>query len=110
MLTERCKIYQHRRDFALERLAQIPGLRVATPKAAFYLFPECGQLIGRTTPQGQQIKSSSDLAQHFLEAGVVVVPGAGFSCDPYFRLSFATSLENIKEGITRIGKACAALI
>jgi len=67
-------------------------------------------LIGRQRPsKGGIVETSTDLADYFLDCGIVVVPGAGFSCDPYFRLSIATSENHIEEGISRIAKACEAL-
>jgi len=112
LLAQRCKIYQHRRDFALDRLAEIPDLKVATPDGAFYLMPECGNLIGRQRALDGRtsiIETSTDLANYFLDCGIVVVPGAGFSCDPYFRMSIATSKHLIEEGLSRIARACDAL-
>ncbi len=101
--------YRRRRDLALEGLARIEGLETATPEGAFYLLPHCGGLIGRKTPGGRVIGSSTDLAGYYLDAGIVVVPGAGFFRDPYFRMSVATSDDNIREGIRRMEAACAAL-
>jgi aspartate aminotransferase len=72
-------------------------------------MPHCGGLIGRKRPDGRVIGSSTDLAGYFLDAGIVVVPGAGFFRDPYFRISVATSDDNIREGIRRTEAACAAL-
>lgn len=109
LLAERCRIYQQRRDLALDGLARIGELKIAKPEGAFYLMPECGNLIGRRRPDGGVIETSTDLADYFLDWGVVVVPGAGFSCDPYFRMSIATSEDNIKQGIKRIADACNAL-
>ncbi len=112
LLAERCKTYLKRRDFALDRLAQIPDLKVATPDGAFYLMPECGNLIGRQRALDggiSTIETSTDLADYFLDCGIVVVPGAGFSCDPYFRMSIATSEGLIEEGLNKIARACDAL-
>ncbi len=110
LLAQRCKTYQRRRDLALDGIASIPALRATRPEGAFYLMPECSRLIGwRRLSDGGVIKNSTDLADYFLDWGVVVVPGAGFSCDPYFRLSIATSETAIQEGLHRISKACDAL-
>lgn len=109
LLAKRCDIYQQRRDFALEKFASISCLQVSKPEGAFYLMPECSKLMGRKRPDGQMIATSTDLADYFLEWGVVIVPGAGFSCDPYFRMSIATSNELIEEGLHRMSQACDAL-
>jgi len=102
--------YRKRRDIALESLAKIDGLKVGKPEGAFYLMPHCGGLLGKIRPDGQIIETSSDLASYLLDEGVVVVPGAGFFCDPYFRMSTATSDANIIEGIRRMAAACNALV
>lgn len=104
-----CETYRKRRDIALEGLAKIDGLKVNKPEGAFYLMPHCGGLLGKKKPNGQVIETSSDLASYLLDEGVVVVPGAGFFCDPYFRMSTATSEDNIIEGIRRMTAACNAL-
>jgi aspartate aminotransferase len=110
-LAERCTRYQARRDLALERLAAAPGLRAAKPEGAFYLMPECAGLIGTRRPNGETIASSSDFARYLLEDwNVVIVPGPGFECDPYFRLSIATSDATLTHGMALIADACAALV
>jgi len=104
-----CKTYCNRRDIALEGLSKIDGLKLSKPEGAFYLMPHCGGLLGRKTPDGKVIETSTDLASYLLDAGVVIVPGAGFFCDPYFRMSIATSETNITEGLNRMTSACNAL-
>ncbi len=101
--------YRRRRDLALEGLSGIAGLETATPEGAFYIWPNCGGLIGANRPGGRAIETSTDLASYFLDAGVVVVPGAGFHSEPYFRMSVATSQDNIREGIRRMEAAREAL-
>ncbi|MDA7965346.1 MAG: aspartate transaminase, partial [Ruegeria sp.] len=66
-------------------------------------------LLGRITPDGKELTSSTDLAAYFLEHGAVVVPGPGFSCDPFFRMSIATSEDNIIKGIRRMKSAVEVL-
>lgn len=109
-LKDWCATYQQRRDTALAGLAQIEGLTTQVPGGAFYLMPNCGALLGRRKPDGDQINTSTDLAAYLLEHGAVVVPGPGFSCDPFFRMSIATSEANINEGIKRMKSAIEALI
>ncbi|MEJ7668107.1 MAG: pyridoxal phosphate-dependent aminotransferase [Casimicrobiaceae bacterium] len=102
--------YQIRRDLALEGLAAASGLRTAKPEGAFYLMPECAGLIGARRPNGETIGSSTDFARYLLEDwNVVIVPGPSFECDPYFRLSIATSDATLKRGVRLIAEACAAL-
>lgn len=101
--------YRRRRDLAQQGISSIAGLEAARPEGAFYVMPHCGGLIGRKRPNGRVIETSTDLASYFLDDGVVVVPGAGFFCDPYLRISIATSEENIREGIRRMEAACMAL-
>lgn len=108
-LADWCATYQRRRDIALQGLAGIGGLSTQTPGGAFYLMPHCGALLGRVTPQGTRLDSSSDLAAWFMDHGAVVVPGPGFSCDPFFRMSIATSEANIVEGIRRMKTAVEKL-
>jgi aspartate aminotransferase len=104
-----CDTYRNRRDIALAGLAKIDGLKLSKPEGAFYLMPHCGGLLGRKHPDGQVIETSTDLASYLLGAGVVIVPGAGFFCDPYFRMSIAASEANITEGLKRMATACNAL-
>ena len=108
-LRDWCATYQRRRDVALQNLATIEGLKTQTPGGAFYLMPDCGALLGRHKPDGSRIDGSTDLAEHFLDHGVVVVPGSGFACEPYFRMSIATSKADIIEGIKRMKSATQAL-
>ncbi|MGO4909979.1 pyridoxal phosphate-dependent aminotransferase [Pseudorhodobacter sp. W20_MBD10_FR17] len=102
--------YQRRRDLAVSILAQAPGLELATPEGAFYIFPNCAKLLGKETPQGRKIETSSDFCTLLLEQhNVVTVPGAGFFCDPYFRISIATSEDVIQDGCQRIVDAINTL-
>ncbi|MGB9904589.1 MAG: pyridoxal phosphate-dependent aminotransferase [Desulfotomaculales bacterium] len=101
--------FKRRRDYMLERIAAIPGVECHRPGGAFYLFPSVEKLLGRTY-KGRRIGSASDLAAVLLEeAQVAVVPGVAFGDDRCFRLSYATSMENIKEGCDRIAEVLTAL-
>ena len=104
-LTAALRTYQIRRDYAVEAINSVQGLTVQSPAGAFYLMPHCGPLLGLHTSSGQLIKNSTDLANYFLEYGVVIVPGPGFSCDPFFRISIATSDKILREGLNRIALA-----
>ena len=109
-LKEWAEVYSRRRDIALAHLDEAPGIRSATPEGAFYVMPNCVGVLGARTPAGKCIESSSDFARYLLEDyHVVVVPGPAFDCDPYLRISIATSDEVINAGIGRIVDACRAL-
>lgn len=102
-LAEWSATYQHRRDLAISILARTPLLEMKAPEGAFYIFPNCAKLLGKVAPNGQKIRTSSDFCAYLIDQyNVVTVPGAGFYCDPYFRISIATSEEIIKAGCQRI--------
>ncbi|EPL15516.1 pyridoxal phosphate-dependent aminotransferase [Pseudomonas sp. CF161] len=102
--------YAERGRLLVEGLSQCAGLRLSAPAGAFYAFPECSQLLGRTAPDGQVISDDVELSAYLLNhAGVAVVPGLAFGLPGYFRLSFATSRENLQKALVRIREALAAL-
>ena len=104
------EIYRQRRDATLARINAIPGLSCLSPDGAFYLYVNCGQLIGRTTPDGKVLATDSDVVMYLLESeGVALVAGTAYGLTPYFRLSIATSLPILEEGCTRIARAVTAL-
>ncbi|MGV8988341.1 MAG: pyridoxal phosphate-dependent aminotransferase [Cypionkella sp.] len=107
LLAERRQVYERRRDLALQEIGRIDLLRASKPDGAFFIFVQCGSCIGLTMPGGGKILTSGDLADYFLQAGVVTVPGAAFYADPFVRISIATSDANIIEGMRRIRAACA---
>lgn len=96
--------FAERRDYIVDRLNTIPGLACRKPAGAFYVFPKCKALYGRSY-NGKKITNSVELSDILLEeAKVAVVPGAGFGNDDYIRLSYACSMENIKKGLDRIAE------
>lgn len=102
--------YKQRRDFALAALNAIPGVSCKTPGGAFYLYVNCGGMIGRTTQQGKRLDSDTDAVLYLLEqAGVALVAGSAYGVSPFFRMSIATSIETIDEGCRNIAAAVAAL-
>ena len=110
VLAERREAYRRRRDLVVGLLNQTPYLRCRQPDGAFYVYPNCQDAIGKTTPDGKAIGSSRDFAAYLLEThGVTAVPGAGFHGDPYFRLSTAASTDALEEACRRIARACAEL-
>ena len=100
------KIFKDRRDLLLERINGIDGIACDTPHGAFYIYPECKELIGRKTPQGKILQTDEDFAHYLLEAGnVAVVHGEAFGLSPYFRISYAIGEEALQEACIRIKQA-----
>jgi aspartate aminotransferase len=107
---ESVAIYKTRRDRTVANLNAIKGLSCRTPEGAFYLYVNCGGLLGRTTPQGKRLGDDTDVVMYLLESeGVALVAGTAYGLSPYFRLSIATSIEALDEGCKRIARAVAAL-
>ena len=101
--------FDKRRKYMVEQLNKIPGMSCLMPVGAFYAFPNVASLYGKSI-QGKTMKNSSDLATYLLEeAKVALVSGDAFGADPYIRLSYATSMENIQKGLNRIEKAVSEL-
>ena len=104
------KAFERRRDLIVDLARQIPGLEVNVPDGAFYLFPKCSSFYGKTTPNGKAINNSTDLAMYLLEEGhVATVGGDAFGDPDCFRMSYATSDDNIREAMKRIGNALKSL-
>lgn len=102
--------YKARGEIVTKGFRAVPGLEVLAPEGAFYLFPKCAAYIGRTAPDGTRIDNDTALASYLLTAGrVATVPGAAFGVEPYIRLSFATSRDNLAIAIERIADALAKL-
>ncbi|MBZ6377065.1 aspartate aminotransferase [Pacificimonas flava] len=109
-LKERAAVFQKRRDLVLSMLGQADGLTLVKPQGAFYVYPDCGGMIGKRTPGGSVLNSDEDVATYLLEAeGCAVVHGAAFGLSPAFRVSYAVSTEVLEDACTRIQRACAAL-
>jgi len=97
--------FDRRRRYMVERFNKIPDVSCLTPVGAFYTFPNVSSFYGKNF-KGKTISSSSDLTSYLLEeAKVAVVPGSAFGSDNHIRLSYATSMENIKKGLDRIEEA-----
>ena len=102
--------FAQRRNYIVDRLNKMPGVSCYKPVGAFYVFPNFSSYYGRSY-QGKKISNSTALADFFLDvARVAVVPGVEFGADPFERLSYATSMENIKEGLNRIEEAIKKLV
>lgn len=101
--------FQRRRDLIVKLAKEVPGFEVNQPEGAFYLFPKCSSYFGKTDGE-RTIKDSLDFAMYLLEvAHVATVGGAAFGSPECFRMSYATSDENIVEAIRRIKEACSKL-
>jgi aspartate aminotransferase len=109
-LKARNDTYKMRRDLVVKMLNEAKGLTCQTPEGAFYVYPSCAGVIGKTTPKGRKINTDTDFVEALLdEALVAVVQGAAFGLSPYFRISYATSTELLKTACERIQKFCASL-
>lgn len=102
--------YRKRRDTAVAALNAVDGLSCTTPDGAFYTYVNCAGVIGKTTPEGQVISNDQDFTLYLLDAAsVAVIQGSAYGLGPYFRISYATSLNVIEESIAAIDKAVQAL-
>lgn len=103
--------FERRRNLIVDLARQIPGLEVNVPEGAFYLFPKCSSFYGkRAEMDGRVIQNSTDLAMYLLEIGhVATVGGDAFGDPDCFRMSYATSDDNIREAMRRIGEALGQL-
>jgi aspartate aminotransferase len=104
------KLFQERRDLVVSMLNQATGLHCPTPEGAFYVYPSCAGVIGKTAPSGKVIASDEDFAVELLETeGVAVVHGAAFGLSPFFRISYATSSDVLEDACSRIQRFCASV-
>ncbi len=101
--------FRKRRDIIVQLLNEIKGVKCLSPEGAFYVFPNVSGVYGLSY-KGKKITDSTQLIDYLLdEANVATVPGAAFGSDDHIRLSYATSLKNIEEGVKRIKNAIAKL-
>ena len=107
----RAKAFEERRDFVVNTLNSINGIKCLKPDGAFYVFPSCKNLIGKKDINGKKIENDTDFVQSLLENnGVAVVQGSAFGLEGYFRISYATSMENLKKALKKISDFCESLI
>lgn len=110
VLIERRAAFQRRRDIVVSALNSIEGVTCRRPGGAFYTYASCADLIGRRTINGAIIDSDSAFCRYLLEDhSVAVVPGSCFGLAPFFRLSYASSEQNLREALQRIARACKEL-
>src|SRR5690606_40545265 len=101
--------FQKRKDFVVNALNKIPGVKVNNPDGAFYAFPDLSSFIGKKF-EGKTMNSDEDLSMYLLEKGhVTKVAGSAFGAANHVRLSVATSMEKLEEGTKRIQAALARL-
>ena len=104
------KAFDERRRFVVSKLNNIQGISCLLPKGAFYAYPNVSGLVGKKTNEGIILKNDTDIVEWLLEtAEVAAVPGVAFGLEPFFRISYATSLDLLKEAMNRIEKAVLSL-
>ena len=104
------KVFKERRDLVVAMLNQSKGISCPTPEGAFYVYPSCEGVIGKTAPSGQRITSDEDFVNELLDCeGVAVVHGAAFGLEPHFRISYATATQVLEDACQRIQRFCANL-
>tara|TARA_Y100001954_G_scaffold29017_1_gene26200 strand:+ start:54655 stop:55869 length:1215 start_codon:yes stop_codon:yes gene_type:complete len=109
-LLERNERFKTRRNMVVKMLNECNGLSCIKPSGAFYVYPSCSGIIGKSSKEGKLIENSIDFSAYLLESvGVAVVPGSAFGADPFFRISYATSDSILEEACNRIKKACEQL-
>lgn len=102
--------FKERRDYIVQELRSIDGVECFTPSGAFYVFPDVHHFLGTTTPNGDNISSTTELCLYLLEEhGVATVPGDAFGEPNGLRISYAASVDNLKEAVTRLKKGLASL-
>jgi aspartate aminotransferase len=107
---ERSAKFQVRRDMVVEMINNTAGLSCRTPEGAFYVYANCSGLVGRRKRDGKVIKTDEDVVMYLLDSvGIAAVHGAAYGLSPYFRISTAASMEELKEACARIQSACQAL-
>ena len=105
-IQERANSFRERRDFVVERLNDMNGISCLRPEGAFYVFPSCKKLLGKKT----KLKTDKDFVEKLLEKSeVAVVQGSAFGLDGYFRISYATSMENLRKAMERMKSFCDSL-
>ena len=102
--------FDERRHYVVDKLNSIEGISCILPEGAFYAYPNVSGLIGNKTENGKILNNDAEIVEWLLEtAEVAAVPGVAFGLEPYFRVSYATSLDVLKEAMNRIDKAVLTL-
>ena len=109
-MLKRNQTFKERRDFVVETLNKIEGISCLKPNGAFYVFPNCSKFLNKKDKTGKIIKNDSDFVNSLLENyQVAVVQGSAFGLEGYFRISYATSMDNLKKALDRISNFCKSL-
>ena len=104
------KAFDERRKFVVSKLNDIIGIKCVMPKGAFYAYPNVEGLVGKKTAEGKTLTNDTEIVEWLLDtAEVAAVPGSAFGLEPYFRVSYATSLDLLTEAMDRIEKAVLTL-
>lgn len=107
---EMVEAFRRRRDYVLERLRAIDGIKCPTPQGAFYVYPDVSSFFGAEAPDGSTLEDSSDLCFYLLEEhDVALVPGTAFGTPEGLRLSYASSMEDLETAMERIEAGLTAL-
>ena len=106
----RTESFKERRDFVVESLNKIKGLTCFKPNGAFYVFPNCKSCLNKKDIKNNKIKTDKDFVESLLEnAGIAVVQGSAFGLPGFFRISYATSMENLQKALAKIQEFCENL-
>jgi len=106
----RSDAFKERRNFVVTELNKISGIECINPQGAFYVFPSCKDCLGKSHTELGDIKTDTDFVSKLLEStGVAVVQGSAFGLDGFFRISYATSMQNLEKAVERISKFCSKL-
>lgn len=110
-LAEWRQVFQARRDLVVKGLNANTGLDCLTPEGAFYVFPSCKRLLGKTSAGGKRLETDEDFVMALLEeTGVALVHGTAFGLPGHFRLSYAASNAELEEAVRRIQGFCAGIV
>jgi aspartate aminotransferase len=106
-IARNARVFKERRDLVVSMLNQAKGIKCPKPEGAFYVYPSCEGLIGKTSGGGKKINTDEDFVLALLdEEGVAVVHGAAFAMSPFFRISYATSNAELEDACSRIQRFC----
>ena len=109
-IKERSDAFKERRDFIVTELNKIPEIECINPEGAFYVFPSCKGCLGKSHNELGDIKTDTDFVSKLLEStGVAVVQGSAFGLEGFFRISYATSMQNLEKAVKRISEFCSKL-
>ena len=109
-IAERAKVFKGRRDFLINEFTSMNGITCRVPEGAFYVFPSCKGVIGKVDESNNKITNDEEFTTSLLEhAGVAVVQGSAFGLEGYFRISYATSMDNLEKAMQRIKSFCESL-